>query len=134
MNTELTYLVLTALLTGCLWIPVVIGYVKYRGLLQPEDYRHAPTSELPDWVNRANRAHLNAVENFAPFAAVVVVAALVGHESNISAIAAATFFYARLAHAVLHLLGVGVMMARTLAFNFSWFAFIGFTASLLLGL
>jgi len=36
MTTELMYLVLVALLTGSLWIPVVIGYVRTRGPLTPE--------------------------------------------------------------------------------------------------
>ena len=30
MKTELFYLLLTAILTGLLWIPVVIGYVNCR--------------------------------------------------------------------------------------------------------
>ena len=58
MKTELFYLLLTAILTGVLWIPVVIGYVQNRGPLTPERYKTASTSVLPDWVNRANRAHL----------------------------------------------------------------------------
>ena len=73
MKIELLYLLLTAILTGVLWIPVVIGYVKTRGPLTDESYKVAPTSPLPPWVSRANRAHVNAVENFAPFAAVVLV-------------------------------------------------------------
>jgi len=56
MSTELFYLLLTAILTGVLWIPVVIGYVKTRGPIKPSDYVVAPTSPLPPWVNRANRA------------------------------------------------------------------------------
>ena len=32
MNTELLYLLLTAVLTGLLWVPVVIGYVTSRRL------------------------------------------------------------------------------------------------------
>src|SRR3954471_22018456 len=78
MKTELFYLLLTALLTGVLWIPVVIGYVKTRGPLTPESYEAPSTKTLPNWVNRANRAHVNAVENFAPFAAVVLTAQVVG--------------------------------------------------------
>ena len=35
MNSEIVYLLLTAVLTGVLWIPVVIGYVKTRGPLSP---------------------------------------------------------------------------------------------------
>src|SRR4051812_41902961 len=43
MKTELFYLLLTAILTGVLWIPVVIGYAKTRGPLKPEDYKAPPT-------------------------------------------------------------------------------------------
>lgn len=59
MTTELVYLLLTALLTGLLWIPVVVGKVLARGPLKPIDYKVAPTAPLPDWVNRANRAQLS---------------------------------------------------------------------------
>ena len=132
MNVELQYLLLTAILTGVLWIPVVIGYVKMRGLLTPEDYRSAPTSELPDWVNRANRAHLNAVENFAPFAAVVLIAQLMDVSNALTVKCAAIFFFARLAHALIHLSGIGFMMARTIAFNAAWAAFMVYSILLLI--
>src|SRR5262245_4768318 len=105
MTKELLYLTLTAILTGVLWVPVVVGYVASRGPLKPVDYRTAPTSPLPDWVNRANRAHLNAVESFAPFAAVVLVAHAAGVSTGITQAAAAIYFYARVAHAVVHVSG-----------------------------
>jgi MAPEG family len=78
MAPELRYLAYTAILTGCRWIPVVIGYGVSRGPLRPIDHKVAPTKTLPDWVNRANRAHVNAVEAFAPFAAIVLTAHAVG--------------------------------------------------------
>ena len=131
MKTELFYLLLSAILTGLLWIPVVIGYVTARGPLKPEDYRVAPTKPLPDWVNRANRAHLNAVENLAPFAAVVLIAHATGFANALTGMCAAVYFYARLAHAVIHLSGVGLLMARTLAFTVAWVAFIVFAVALL---
>ena len=109
------YLLLTTLLTGCLWIPVIIGQVKARGFLQAQDYVTAPTSPLPDWVNRANRAHLNAVENFAPFAALVLTAQVMGMTNDTTATCAAVFFFARLAHAVIHISGFKYFMARTVA-------------------
>ena len=130
MKTELFYLLLSAILTGLLWIPVVIGYVSARGPLKPEDYKSAPTAPLPDWVNRANRAHLNAVENLAPFAAVVLIAHAIGHSSALTGICAA-FFYARLAHALFHLSGFTLLMARTVAFTIGWLAFIVFAVALL---
>jgi uncharacterized MAPEG superfamily protein len=131
MKTELFYLLLTALLTGVLWIPVVIGYVTTRGLLRPVDYQVAPTSPLPDWVNRANRAHLNAVENFATFAAVVLIANAVGLSTPVTQMSAAVFFYARAAHAVVHISGFGHLMARTVIFTVSWLAFMAFAIELL---
>ncbi|HKB84362.1 MAG TPA: MAPEG family protein [Burkholderiales bacterium] len=89
MTTELFYLLFTVLLTAVLWIPVVTGYVLARGPLKPSDYKVAPTSPLPHWVNRANRAHVNAVENFAPFAAVVLIAHAAGVSTSITGISAA---------------------------------------------
>src|SRR3954469_25431153 len=100
MKTELFYLLLTAILTGVLWIPVVIGYVKVRGPLTPEAYRTPSTAKLPDWVNRANRAHINAVENFGPFAAVVLIAAFMNVSTPTTVTCAAVYFFARLVHAV----------------------------------
>jgi uncharacterized MAPEG superfamily protein len=131
MKSELLYLLLTAILTGLLWIPVVIGYVTARGTLKPENYRVAPTSALPDWVNRANRAHLNAVENLAPFAAVVLIAYAVGLSTSTTQACAAVFFYARLAHAVIHISGFGLLMARTVAFTVAWVAFMIYAVVLL---
>ena len=131
MTTELFYLLLAAILTGVLWIPVVIGYASSRGPLKPSDYKVAPASPLPDWVNRANRAHLNAVENIAPFAAVVLIADSVGVSTSITAISAAVFFYARAAHALIHISGFSLFMARTVAFTVAWIAFIAFAVELL---
>ena len=131
MKTELLYLLLTAILTGLLWIPVVLGYVSSRGPLKPADYKIAPALALPDWVNRANRAHLNAVENFAPFAAVVLIAQSIGYSNGATEACAAVYFYARLAHAVIHISGFDRMMARTVAFTIAWLAFIVFATTLL---
>jgi uncharacterized MAPEG superfamily protein len=131
MTTELWYLLYVAMLTGVLWIPVVIGYVVSRGPLRPQDYVVAPTAELKPWVNRANRAHLNAVENFAQFAAVVLVAHLAHVSTPITAAAAAVYFYARLVHAVLHISGFSHFTARTIVFTIGWLAFMTFAVELI---
>jgi len=131
MTTELLYLLLTAILTGVLWIPVVIGYVLSRGPLKAVDYKIAPTSPLPHWVNRANRAHINAVENLAPFATVVLIAHAVGVSDSVTAISAAVYFYARVAHAAIHISGIGLFMVRTVVFTIAWAAFITFASELL---
>ena len=115
---------LTAVLTALLWIPVVIGCARTRGALTPQAYKTAPTSPLPDWVNRANRAHMNAVENFAPFAAVVLAAQAAGFSNGTTVACAAVCFYARLLHAIVHISGFGRFNARTLIFCAAWLAFI----------
>jgi uncharacterized MAPEG superfamily protein len=124
MKIELFYLLLTAILTGVLWIPVVIGYVTSRGALTDEGYKVAPTSPLPPWVDRANRAHQNAVENFAPFAAVVLIAHVAGISTPTTVACAAVYFYARLAHALVHISGTGMLKARTILFTIAWIAFL----------
>jgi uncharacterized MAPEG superfamily protein len=131
MKTELFCLLSTSILTATLWIPVVIGYVTSRGLPTPADYRTAPTSPLPDWVNRANRAHLNAVESFAPFAAVVLIANSAGMFNAITESCAVVYFCARVAHAIIHISGFGRFMARTVAFTLAWVAFVVFAAAVL---
>lgn len=133
MTTELAYLMLTAILTGILWIPVVAGYVRTRGLLTPGDYVTLPTSPLPDWVNRANRAHQNAVENFAPFAAVVLTAHVLGVSTGLTAFCAAVYFWARLAHALVFLAGFRHFMARTVIFTIAWAAFLVYALAVLAG-
>jgi uncharacterized MAPEG superfamily protein len=131
MTTELFYLLLTAMLTGVLWIPVVIGYVKTRGPLKPQDYVVAPTSPLPPWVSRANRAQLNAVENLVTFATVVLIAHAAGISTSVTAGSAAVYFYARLAHALVHITGFSRFQARTLLFTTAWLAFMTFAIELL---
>ena len=131
MKTELFYLLLTAILTGVLWIPVVIGYVSARGPLKPSDYKTVPTSPLPDWVNRANRAQINAVENLATFAPVVLIAHAAGVSTSITVGSAAVYFYARAAHAVVHITGFSHFKTRTVLFTVAWIAFLTFAIELL---
>ena len=131
MTTELFYLLLTTILTGVLWVPVVIGYVSSRGPLKPSDYKVASTAPLPAWVNRANRTHVNAIENLVPFATVVLIAHAVGVSTSVTATSAAIYFYARAAHAVVHISGFSHFRARTVLFTVGWLAFMTFAIELL---
>jgi uncharacterized MAPEG superfamily protein len=131
MTTELTYLTLTAILTGVLWIPAVIGQVQSRGPLKPEDYVTLPTGPLADWAIRANRAQVNSVENFSTFAAVVIVAHLAGVSTGLTATAAAVYFFARLVHAVVFIAGIKYFMVRTVVFTISWLAFLAIAIEVL---
>jgi uncharacterized MAPEG superfamily protein len=74
--------------------------------------------DLPDmvgWAGRARRAHLNMIENLVLFAALVLIAATAGKANAMTAMGAMIFFWARLAYAVIYL--IGIPWLRTLA----WF-------------
>ena len=73
MTTDLTYLALTAMLTAALWIPYIACQVMTNGLLQPPNYVDPEPRPLPLWGKRADRALMNGVETFAPFAALVLI-------------------------------------------------------------
>jgi uncharacterized MAPEG superfamily protein len=120
MTGDLEYLAFTALLTASLWIPYILAQVKTNGLLAPENYVDPTPRPLPLWGMRANRAHLNAVEAFAPFAAIVLVAHLVGKGDSTTAFWAAWFFWARVVHAVVYLAAIPYI--RTLVFTLGWVA------------
>ena len=64
-------------------------------------------------LQRANAAHLNAFEAFAPFAAAVLMAQAAGVDHGRIALLAVVFVAMRIAHAVLYL--ADVQLARSLA-------------------
>jgi uncharacterized MAPEG superfamily protein len=115
MTTDLQYLAYTAMLTAALWIPYVIAQVITNGPLRPPNYVDPTPRPLPPWGKRADRTYLNAVETFAPFAALVIVAQLAGKANAMTAFWAMSFFWLRVAHAVIYLLGVPYL--RTLIFT-----------------
>jgi uncharacterized MAPEG superfamily protein len=108
MSTDLKYLALTAILTASLWIPFVAAQVMTNGPLQPKNYIDPTARPLPNWGKRADRAYLNAIENFAPFAAIVIAIHLAGKANATTAFWAMSYFWLRLAHAVVYLLGIPI--------------------------
>ena len=123
MTPDLTYLAWTALLTAVLWIPFITGQVVANGFLTPQDYRDPTARKVTLWGQRANRAHVNAVESFAPFAALVLVAHVGGVANEATAMWAAVFFWARLAHAVIYITAVPFL--RTIIFTVGFVAMLG---------
>ncbi|MGF1464487.1 MAG: MAPEG family protein [Sandaracinaceae bacterium] len=117
------WLVLTASMTGLLWltygaervlrigIPSALGYSTRTGVagFPPAD------PEAPPWARRAHAAHLNAVENLPVFVALVVGAHLAGATGPAATLAAAVYFVARLAHFVVYSMGLPVL--RTVAYT-----------------
>ena len=127
MTPELTYLFLSALLLAVAWIPHIVGQVMVGGLLTVDDYKNLrEQSDFPAWVRRANRAHINLVEQFGAFAALVLMAHTLDVTSSTMVLAAAVFFWARIAHFVVFMSGIGILMARTLIFTVAWLAIMVF--------
>ena len=130
MTTELTYLFLTSLFLTLAWIPHIVGQVMVQGLLTPNDYTNLrEQSDFPAWVRRANRAHVNLVEQFAAFAALVLIAHVLEISTSTTAMAAAVYFWSRVAHFVVFIAGVTVLMARTVIFSVSWVAILVLAAA-----
>jgi len=61
---------------------------------------------LTGFAGRAKRAHLNMLENLVLFAALVLIAAVSNMANATTAMGAAIFFWARLAYAVVYLIGI----------------------------
>ncbi|NKB63323.1 MAG: MAPEG family protein [Gammaproteobacteria bacterium] len=121
MTTDLFYLTLTALLCAALWIPYIVGNVSRFGLLNAGDYQNAglPKKEnSPAWLARANRAHVNLVEGFSGFAALVLVAHVTGEADSVTAMASMIYFWVRVSHAVVYMMGIPFL--RTLLFAASF--------------
>jgi len=70
-------------------------------------------------VQRANAAHLNAFEAFAPFAAGVVLAQLAGVDHGRIALLAVAFVAARVLHGIFYLADVPLMRSLVWAAGFA---------------
>ena len=123
MTTELRYLAFTAILTAALWIPYIVAQVQANGFLKPENYRDPKPRPLPLWGKRADRTYINAVEVFAPFAALVLIAHVTGKANGMTAFWATCFFWLRLTHAVVYLFAIPYI--RTLVFTLGFVAIVG---------
>src|SRR5258708_20303330 len=106
MSTDLRYLAFTGILKASVWIPYGVSEVMTNGFLTPPDYVDPTPRPLPLWGKRADRTYVNAVETFAPFAALVIVIHLAGKANATTAFWAMSYFWLRLAHAVVYLLGI----------------------------
>ena len=123
MTTDLTYLALTAMLTGALWIPYIFCQVITNGRPQPGFYNDPAPRPVPLWGRRADRAYMNAVETFAPFAALVLVAHVAGKANGMTAFFAASFFWLRVIHAVVYLAAIPYI--RTVVFTLGFICVVG---------
>ena len=122
MTTELCYLTAAAVLTAVLWIPYILNVITSNKISEAVGYGEL---NMSPWAARLKKAHYNAVENLAPFAAVVLVAHATGVTNEATAMSAAVYFWARLVHAVAYTFAIP--WVRTLAFAVAWLAIICIT-------
>jgi uncharacterized MAPEG superfamily protein len=115
MSPDLKYLLLSAILCFVEVLIAAAGANQQVGLPTLAGNREG-LPEYKGWAGRARRAHLNMIENMVLFAVLVLIAAASGKANATTAMGAAIFFWARLAHAVIYL--IGIPWLRTLA----WFA------------
>lgn len=114
MTPDLHWLILTLGLTALLWVPYILQLIVQMG---PVAAVWDPTGAHPhkaEWALRAKRAHYNAVENMAVFAPLVILVSALGLNTAATATAAMVYFYARVAHYVIHILAIPAL--RTIAF------------------
>ncbi|HSR71908.1 MAG TPA: MAPEG family protein [Kiloniellales bacterium] len=121
MSTDLSMLAWTALITILMWIPYILVHIRNVGVIPALTYQ-ADDNPLPPWAARAKKAHHNAIENLAPFAALVLVADVTGAANAATAAAAIAYFLARLAHYFLYM--ANVPFGRTTMFTIGWLAMV----------
>jgi uncharacterized MAPEG superfamily protein len=121
MTKELTWLMYTLLLTTLMSMPYVINRIVVRGSNAAlNDPRGDSNGTLSPWAQRLFNAHANAIENLAIFAPAVLAVQVLGLSSSLTQIAAATYFFGRVAHLLCYVGNVPI--ARTLSYSAAWMA------------
>lgn len=113
-TSELYSLTVVSAATTLMWVPYVVarmttfGVTRAIGIPGPDYPVDAP------WADRARRAHLNAIENLAVFAPLVLASAIIELSTKVTVLSAQIYVVARLAHYIIYVAGIPVL--RTIAF------------------
>jgi uncharacterized MAPEG superfamily protein len=124
MTTDLWYLIATGLVSALIPLIYTAGRVMIPGGARWDVGNRDKPLQVPAWASRAERAHANFTENFALFAVLVLVAHVAGKANAMTALGAAIYFWARLAHALVYT--AGLVYVRTAVF------FVGVAAEVLI--
>lgn len=124
MTIDLTYLAATALLTANMWL-FYSWYICFRdesgnlSLFRGAVWgnRHK-IPQRPLWIERAERAHKNAIENLVVFAALILICHAAGLQNEMTANIAIAFFWVRLGHWISYMLGI--VYIRSFLFMTGW--------------
>jgi uncharacterized MAPEG superfamily protein len=112
MSPDLYYLLMSTILCFVQMLIAATGANTQVGLPALAGNREG-LPEIVGWPGRARRAHLNMIENLVLFSALVLIAAVAGKANATTAMGAMIFFWARLAYALIYL--IGIPWLRTLA-------------------
>ena len=115
MTTELYWLILTTAMTAVMWLPYIVNRAMELG--PPPTAWHPQPDPPPKaaWAARTVRAHMNAVENLAIFAPLILIIHATHSETATTATVSMVYFFARAAHYAICLLGIPIPY-RTAAF------------------
>ncbi len=135
LTSELYYLTLVTAMTAVMWVPYITAGIVLRGPMKAmanpalEGAADKSGAATPAWMQRAKRAHANALENLAVFAPLVLVAAFAGISTPATVFAAKLYLIARIVHYVVYVAGIPVV--RTLAFLAGFVATVSFATAIL---
>ena len=104
-SADLQLLVWAVALCVAQMIVAVAGATLEVGLPRLAGNRE-PLPELTGWAGRATRAHRNMLENLVLFAVLVIVVHMAGVANETTVLGAQLFFWARLAYAIVYLIGI----------------------------
>jgi len=125
LPTELGILTCLSILVAMIWVPYIVGVNMTTrdslpgdapdGFIRPLDPR-----VYPPWIHRAYRAHMNLLEQFLPFAVVVLILDRVGGFNALTYWICIAFFWVRVAHAVGYMTGWARFPLRPVIFSLGW--------------
>lgn len=105
MKAEMTLLLWCVALAVAQMLIAVTGAFLQVGLPKLAGNRD-DMPKLTGWAGRAERAHRNMLESLVLFAVLVLLLAATGKSNAATLLGAQLFFWARLAYAVVYLIGI----------------------------
>ena len=114
MRSQIFWLALTAMMTGIMFVPYILDRFMVRGIMGTLANPSPNDKPQSAWAQRAQRAHMNAVENLVVFAALVAAAQFAGISTHLTIAGCIIYFWSRLIHYIVYTMGIPGL--RTLAF------------------
>ncbi|MEO8878625.1 MAG: MAPEG family protein [Polyangiaceae bacterium] len=112
-------LAIAFLLVYAVKIPVAIAMFKVGGGKYDNDHPRDQQAKLQGWGRRANAAHQNAFEGFAPFAAAVFVAHLGGGSPHTASLLAIAYVSARFVYNGLYIGNISTLRSAVWGIGFA---------------